>query len=113
MKNAAKPFFVAGFCVGSVRDITAHAGFNRGKLSLENENSAQSQAINAIVALAKQVDDVPAENYLAAWNAWRKGCDEIQGRDIWIGTDTRPIEEFSILSDWSIEWRSIPPDEFL
>jgi hypothetical protein len=101
------PFCVAGLRIGLVHDVEPHAGFNRGKLVLDNDNCADARVIKVVVGLATRVDDALPELYQVAWQAWRDGCDEIQDLGIWIGHNSGPVEEFSIESNWSIEWRDM------
>ena len=103
--------------IGSVRNATPRGAFNRGNLVLDDHNSADVAAIAAVVGLAQRVDAALdagwTEEYLAAWQKWKNGCDEIQELGIWIGNSVDPVETFSIGSDWSVEWQDMSCEESL
>jgi hypothetical protein len=105
MPNIQQPFFMRGIRVGVVDQIELQAGFNRGVLHL-NECPERS-IFETVVSLALDVDTAPAHEYQARWEMWRRGCGELQDLHLWIGDAKSQIEEFTIESDWSIEWENM------
>lgn len=116
MVNGPLQFSVVSVRIGLVHDITSQNGFNRGTLVLDDETSEESVKIKALVSLAGQVDVAWGNVYLEAWHTWRQSCDATQAAGGFIGSTERPVGEFSIDSDWLIEWAdaesgSFPIDE--
>ena len=111
MTEQAVPFFVAGVRIGSVMNAIENRGIGRGTLVLDSTD-ADASAIIAVVSLAKKVDDAVPEDYLAAWQTWRDGCDEIQDLGLWIGSKEGPVRVSPLSHDWSIEWQNMLPDDF-
>jgi hypothetical protein len=103
MVGTPLPFFIRGRRVGSVEQVSEHLRFFRGRLNLDE--CAERPAFEAVVALARDVDNCPSDEYQAKWNIWMRDCSELQDLHLWIGSGQTQIEEFSIQSDWSIEWR--------
>lgn len=99
------PFFVGGMQVGTVDQTESHSGFKRGILALDD--CPVRSVFQAVVCLAQKVDIVTPDEYQACWEMWRRGCDELQDLHLWIGNGRTQIEEFTIESDWSIEWQEM------
>lgn len=108
MMDNKQPFFVRGIQVGTVEQIESHPGFKRGILTLTD--CPDRSVFETVVSLARNVDIVTPDEYQACWEIWRRGCDELQDLHLWIGNGKSPVEEFSIESDWSIEWQDM--DDF-
>ncbi|MCS7468284.1 hypothetical protein NZK35_16655 [Stieleria sp. ICT_E10.1] len=64
-----------------------------------------------VVMLAANVDSSTPADYQAAWDRWYRGCGELQDLGLWIGDAEGPIEEFSLESDWTIEWSNMETDD--
>ena len=105
MPDSTLSFFVNGKRVGHVSDVVAQAGFSRGRLALDD--CGDHPALAAVVALAAIVDTTSPDNYHAAYHDWQRGCSELQDLQLWIGDAATQIEEFTIESDWTIEWRNM------
>lgn len=110
MMKHTLPFFVGGMQVGTVDQIESHSGFKRGILELDD--CPDRSAFQAVVRLAQKVNIVTPDEYQACWEMWRRGCDELQDLHLWIGNGRTQIEEFTIESDWSIEWQEMEDFEF-
>jgi hypothetical protein len=102
MANTQQPFFIRGIRAGLVDTIESQSGFSRGVLHLDD--CPERPIFAAIVSLARDVDTAPPNEYQARWEIWNRGCAELQDLHLWIGDGQSQIEEFSIESDWSIEW---------
>lgn len=103
--SASQSFFIGGHCVGTVVDITHHAGFSRGTLVLDL--GTYYPLIKRLVELAERVNTCPAEEYQEAWYLWHEQCREAVALKIGIGDNAMAIESFTIESDWLIEWEHI------
>ena len=100
-----KPFFVGGIHVGAVYKIESHSNFNRGILTLDD--CCERSIFETVVSLARNIDISTPEEYQSCWDTWRRGCDELQDLHLWIGDGKARIEEFTIESNWSIEWQDM------
>lgn len=102
---------VDGKRVGLVSDIEIHPQFNRGKLQLELERNDPIHSLFILVVnLAARIDSSSPADYQAAWDRWYRACGELQDLGLWIGIKG-PVEEFSIESDWSVEWSTMDGDD--
>jgi hypothetical protein len=105
MMQTEQPFFVRGNRVGTVVNIETNPSFNRGILRLDD--CSERSVFEAVVSLARTVDVSEPDEYQSSWDAWRRGCDELQDLHLWIGDGRTQIEEFTIESNWSIEWQNM------
>ena len=105
MTDSTLPFFIDGKRAGCVTSVAPQTGFFRGRLALDA--CPKHTVFSSVVALAAVVDSTSPDNYQAAWHDWQRGCSELQDLQLWIGDAGTQIEEFSIESDWTIEWRNM------
>lgn len=103
--RTSQPFFVHGIRVGTVTNVESHPSFQRGTLTLDD--CAERLRFETVVALARKVDLSTSEEYQSSWATWMRGCEELQDLRLTIGDGQTRIEEFTIESDWSIEWRDM------
>lgn len=104
------PFFLAGSRVGEVQNVTRIAAHHRGILILYDDIGVDLSEFQTAVALAQQADEAPGTEIYAAYHAWESECDTIRAAGVRIGDPDRPIEYFSMNSNWSIEWEYKLPE---
>lgn len=105
MTDSGLPFFVRGRRVGYVTDVTEYAGTFHGLLRLED--CLEHNVFASVVALASDLDTTNPELNRDKWELWKMGCGELQDLHLWVGKAETQVEEFSIDSDWSVEWRNM------
>ena len=108
MTDSSLAFFVGGQRVGLVLNIIPKTGFFRGQLTLDQ--CPDHAVFSTVVKLAADVDSASPSDYQTAWEMWRRGCGELEDLQLWIGNGPTQVEEFTIESDWSIEWRNMDPE---
>ncbi len=80
-------------------------GFCRGLLRLEIPvDDPIRRAFEAVVGLAKKVDDCDSSEYQAAWGEWLRGCQEMRDLGICVGEARGVVDDFSIQSNWKMDW---------
>lgn len=103
MVESSLAVFCNGLHIGTVRVVIACPGFSRGSLHLDD--CRQRPIFDSVAALAAAVDGAEPNDYQAAWYDWQKACMKLQQLNVSIGANTATVDQLTIESDWSIEWR--------
>ncbi len=111
MDTLMQPLTVDGKRVGLVTVMERRPQFNRGTLRLEIERDDPIHVVfDAVVKLASNVDRCSPADYQTAWDSWYRACGDLQDLGLWIG-NKGPIEEFTIESNWTVEWTNMDVDD--
>lgn len=111
LSNFPVAFFVGGRKVGSVRLMSTHQGFMRGRLELD-ESFRMRQLFELAAKLAADADGAAPDEFPLKWAMWNQSCRELTELHISIGTDQVVVLDIEVSADWTIDWSFLDDELF-